>query len=238
MPGVASRETVVYNHNAAFIASPYARAGITENNPIHADMLYAALKARLAFICNVVINANKEIIYAVAGDCALAHSAGCGFLDGKCRVRGTGADIVITSNGGYPMDQNLYQAVKGMTAAEASVKKGGAIIILAEAEDGHGGEEFYNTFSREKDLNRMLASFMATPKENTRVDQWQSQIFARVLQHARVFMVTRAPADMVRGLHMTPANTIEEAVAAAEAVLGNPRAAITAIPDGVAVMVV
>ena len=238
MPGVASRETVVYNHNAEFIANQYARAGIIENNPIHNDMLYAALEAKLAFICNVVINSDKKVIYAVAGDCDQAHKEGCKFLIDKCGVSGESTDIVITTNGGYPLDQNIYQAVKGMTAAEAIVRKDGVIIMLAESADGHGGEEFYKTFSEEKDLDRMLATFMATPKEKTRIDQWQSQIFARILKHARVIYVSCMPDKMISDLHMTPADSVEEAVKLAEKMLENPEATITAIPDGIAVMVV
>jgi nickel-dependent lactate racemase len=237
MPGVASRETVMYNHNAEFIASPYARAGILAGNPIHTDMLYAALKANLGFICNVVINAKKEIVYAVAGDADLAHRNGCDFLLSKCKVGGIKSDIVITTNGGYPLDQNIYQAVKGMTAAEAAVKKDGVIIMLAKSNDGHGGEEFYKTFAGEKDLDKMLAAFMATPKEKTRVDQWQSQIFARVLKHARVIFISDAPDDMVKDLHMFPAFSIKEAMSMAENMLGNPNASVAAIPDGVAVIV-
>lgn len=238
LPGVASRETVIYNHNAEFIAHPCARTGIVKNNPIHTDMLYACRAAGLAFICNVVLNAEKEIIYAVAGDCDLAHVEGREFLAGKCQVNRATADIVITTNGGYPLDQNIYQAVKGMTAAEATVRKGGVIIMLAKSNDGHGGEEFYKTFAEEKDLDRMLDTFLQTPKEKTRIDQWQSQIFARVLQHAHVVYVSDAPDKMVRDLHMTPAKNLEQAMHIAEDFLENKKATITVIPDGVSVMVI
>ncbi|MDR1636640.1 MAG: nickel-dependent lactate racemase [Treponema sp.] len=237
LPGIASRKTVVYNHNAEFIAHPRARTGVLEGNPIHTDMLYAARKARLDFICNVVINAQKEVIYAAAGDCDLAHRQGSEFLLDKCRADAIPADIAISTNGGYPLDQNIYQAVKGMTAAEATVRKGGVIIMLAKSNDGHGAPEFYKTFAEEKDPDRMLDTFMKTPKENTRVDQWQSQIFARVLKHARVVYVSDAPDGMVRDLHMIPAHSLEEALKLAGETLGNPRASIVAIPDGVAVMV-
>lgn len=237
MPGVTSRKTVLYNHNAQFIADPASRTGIIENNLIHRDMLYAARVARLAFICNVVINSDKEVIYAVAGDCDQAHTKGSEFLLSQCGVKGIESDIVIATNGGYPLDQNIYQAVKGMTAAEAVVRKGGVIVMLSKCNDGHGGEEFYKTFAEEKDLDRMLATFMATPSEQTRVDQWQSQIFARVLQHARVVFVSDAPDDIVSDLHMTPAHSIEEAVKIAEEMLNDPQATISAIPDGVSVIV-
>ena len=238
MPGIAGRETVIYNHNAEFIAHLNARTGIVEGNPIHNDMLFAARTAKLAFICNVVINSNKEAIFAVAGDVEEAHAVGRTFLSQRCQVERAPADIVITTNGGYPLDQNIYQAVKGMTAAEATVRKDGVIIMLARSNDGHGGEAFYRTFLEEKDLNRMLHTFMQTPNEKTRVDQWQSQIFARILQHATVIYVSEAPDGMVETLRMIPAKTLEEAMAKAETILQNPTATITAIPDGIAVMVV
>jgi nickel-dependent lactate racemase len=237
LPGIASRKTVVYNHNAEFVAHPQARTGIIEGNPIHTDMLYASRVIGLAFICNVVINAEKKVIFAAAGDCDLAHRQGTDFLSSKCGVTASPADIAISTNGGYPLDQNIYQAVKGMTAAEATVKKGGVIIMLSKSNDGHGAPEFYKTFAEEKDLDRMLATFMKTPKELTRVDQWQSQIFARVLQHARVIYISDAPDEMVRECHMIPVHSIEEAVHMAEDMLGKKDASIVAIPDGVAVMV-
>jgi nickel-dependent lactate racemase len=237
LPGVAGRATVLYNHNAGFIAHPKARAGIVEGNPIHIDMLYAARTAALAFICNVVINAAKDIIYAAAGDCELAHKAGREFLLDKCRVEPHPADIAITGNGGYPLDQNIYQAVKGMTAAEATVRPGGVIIMLAKSNDGHGGAEFYKTFAEEKDLDRMLDAFMKTPETETRVDQWQSQIFARVLKHAALIYISDAPDGMVRELHMIPAHSIPEALDLAERILDKPHASIVAIPDGVSVIV-
>jgi nickel-dependent lactate racemase len=236
-PGIASRKAVVYNHNAEFIAHPAARTGVIEGNPIHIDMLYAARKARLEFICNVIINAAKEVIYAVAGDCDLAHRTGREFLLSKCLVAPIPADIVISTNGGYPLDQNIYQAVKGMTAAEATVKKGGVIIHLAKSDDGHGAPEFYKTFAEEKNLDRMLDTFMKTPRESTRVDQWQSQILARVLKHAKVIYISDAPDEMVRNLHMIPAHSIDEAVKMAEKIVEDPNASITVIPDGISVIV-
>lgn len=238
LPGVANRETVLYNHNAEFIAHGKARTGVLEGNPIHNDMLHAAKTAKLAFICNVVINSGKEVIYAVAGDVEKAHVQGCQFLASKCQVGSIPADIVISTNGGYPLDQNIYQAVKGMTAAEATVKPGGVIVMVAKSNDGHGGEEFYKTFAEEKNLERMMQTFLATPKAKTRVDQWQSQIFARVLMKATVVYVSDAPDEMVEALHMVPAHSLEEAVEKAENILQNKEASILAIPDGVSVMVI
>lgn len=237
LPGIASRATVMYNHNAEFINNEKARTGILDGNPIHVDMLYAARAARLDFIVNVVINADKEIIYAVAGDCDLAHREGCKFLESQCKVNKIMSDIVISTNGGYPLDQNIYQAVKGMTAAEATVNDGGVIIMIAKSNDGHGGDHFYKSFKEEKNVDNMLKVFLETPREKTIPDQWQSQIFARVLKKAKVIYVSDAPDDMVSDLHMIPAHSVEEAIAKADEILGKKDSKITVIPDGVSVIV-
>ncbi|MCI8513526.1 MAG: nickel-dependent lactate racemase [Lachnospiraceae bacterium] len=240
LPGVASRVTVCYNHNAEFIDSPYARTGVIEGNPIHEDMLYAARAAHLAFICNVVVSAAHEVLFAVAGDCDRAHVAGRNFLLQYCQVDKIPADIVISTNGGYPLDQNIYQAVKGMTAAEATVNEGGVIIMVAKSSDGHGAPVFYETFKNEADDQKLMDQFRATPKEKTIPDQWQSQIFVRLLQRATVIYISDAEDEMVKNLHMVPAHSMEEAIAKADEILaakGKKDSKITVIPDGVSVIV-
>lgn len=182
----------------------------------------------------------KKVVYAVAGDPFQAHEKGCHFLSEYCGVAGKQAHIVITSNGGYPLDQNIYQAVKGMTAAEACVQNGGVIIMLAKSEDGHGGESFYKTFREEKNVEKLMGLFLETEPEKTAVDQWQSQIFARVLLKAKVIYVSDAPDDVVECLHMVPAHSIEEALRLADEYLlktGIENGDILVIPDGVSVMV-
>lgn len=237
LPGIASRTTVLANHCSKFIASDKARTGIIDGNPIHEDMIFAAETAKLAYIVNVVINAEKKVIHAVAGDIRAAHKAGCDFLDKYCCVKATPADIAVSTNGGYPLDQNIYQAVKGMTAGEATVKEGGVIIMCADSSDGHGGESFFNCFKEEKDLARMTQRFLDTPQDKTLPDQWEAQVFARVLTHARVVYVSNAPDEMIREMHMTPAHSMSEALKIAEEILGNPNASVAVVPDGVSVAV-
>ena len=261
LPGVVAREVVLGNHNGAFIDDPHSRTGVLEGNRIHEDMLYAAKKVGLAYIVNVVLNAEHEVIYAVAGDVEKAHEAGCAFLASHCCVglpeagesvsgnyenpdtagraaaRGRFADIVITSNGGYPLDQNVYQAVKGMTAAEAAVRPGGVIIMASKCADGCGGDVFYRTFKENKDPAALIREFVATPAANTKIDQWQSQIFARVLCRASVIFISDMPDDIVRDFHMIPAGSVEEALRMADQILGRPDGTITVIPDGVGVYV-
>ena len=152
LPGIASKVTVLANHCSDFINSPNARTGILQGNPIHEDMLYAAKAAKLAFICNVVIDADKKVIAAFAGDREKAHYAGADFEMKLAGVKPVPADIVITTNGGYPLDQNIYQSVKGMTAAEATCKEGGVIIDVSSCSDGHGGEDFYNNLKNAESI--------------------------------------------------------------------------------------
>lgn len=111
LPGIASRTTVLANHCAEFIAHDRARTGVLEGNPIHKDMVFAAEKAKLAFIINVVIDSEKKIINAFAGHYNEAHIKGTEFAAELAGVKAKHADIVITTNGGYPLDQNIYQAV-------------------------------------------------------------------------------------------------------------------------------
>lgn len=238
LPGVASRTTVLANHCSEFIAHPRSRTGVLEGNLIHEDMVWAAREAKLAFIVNVVIDENKDTIFAVAGDAVEAHKAGCEFLSSLCKVDAIPSDIVISTNGGYPLDQNIYQAVKGMTAAEASVKEGGVIIMLAKSNDGHGGEDFYHQMADEPDAQKTLNLFLSRGRNETEPDQWQTQIFIRILLKATVIYVSDAPDEIVEGLHMVPAHSLEEALEKAEKIVGKADASITAIPDGVGVMVI
>lgn len=236
LPGICARKTVMANHCSAFIDDPKSRTGILDGNPIHKDMLAAARMAKLAFICNVVLDADKKVIFASAGDCDLAQRAGADFILARSQVKAQLADIVISTNGGYPLDQNVYQSVKGMTAAEATVKEGGVIIMCSKANDGHGGTSFWKTFRDEKSIDNMLARFRRTAPEDTIPDQWQSQIFARILQKARVIYISDADDALIRDFHMTPAHSVKEALEEADRLLGY-KGTVTVIPDGIGVIV-
>ena len=233
LPGIAARETVYANHCSQFIDDPHARAGILEGNPIHRDMVWAARKAGLAYIVNVVLGGKGQVIGAFAGDFDEAHRAGTEFLASLCQKEAPEADIVVTSNNGYPLDQNIYQAVKGMSTAEVACRKGGVIVIAARCEDGNGGEVFWRTFQEEKDPKVIMDNILATPQDKTQADQWQSQVFARVLMKCRVVVVSQAPDEMVRDLHMTPAHSLEEGLRLAQEMLGEPQAKILVVPQGI-----
>ena len=239
LPGSASRATVLANHCAEFIASPKARTGILDGNPIHADMIYAAREANMAFILNVVLDGDKKIVAAFAGDTDAAHRAGCDFVGRHVLVKAAPADIVVTSNNGYPLDQNVYQAVKSMTAAEASCRKGGVIICACECRDGHGGQDFADTFKEIPTARGVMDQILSRSRAETEPDQWQIQIFCRVLMHATVIMITGpgAPREMIEKLNMKWAATLDEAMRMAEEIVGKPDAEVTIIPDGIGVIV-
>lgn len=237
LPGVASKETVLANHCGEFIAHPNARTGIIEGNPMHKDMVYAAEQAGLAFILNVAINEDKEIINAFAGDFKTAHKQGTDFVAELAGVKAVPADIAITTNGGYPLDQNIYQAVKGMTAAEATCKEGGVIIIAAECSDGHGGDAFYNTFCEAESVKEIRENIASRDRTETVPDQWESQILARILDRFEVIMITAAPEKMVEDMYMHKAESMDQAIRMAEGLLDNDKPEITVIPDGVGVIV-
>lgn len=232
LPGVASRQTVYANHCSAFIDDPHARAGILEGNPIHRDMVWAARKASLAFIVNAVIDSKKRAIASFAGDCEQAHLAGTRFLASLCQSPSIVADVVVTSNNGYPLDQNIYQAVKGMSTAEVACREGGVIIMAAQCADGIGGDVFYETFLQNRDAAAIMEQILAVPQEETVADQWQSQVFARVLMKCKVIFVSDAPDEIVKDFHMIPAHSMEEALAMADRLLGR-EGTVTVIPEGI-----
>ncbi|MBO5912821.1 MAG: nickel-dependent lactate racemase [Clostridia bacterium] len=237
LPGVCGRKTVLANHCAEFIADKNARTGILDGNPIHKDMLWAAETAGLKYVVNVVLNAEKQAIYAVAGDTFEAHKKGVEFLCEQCGAKAQPADIVLTTNGGYPLDQNVYQSIKGMTAGEATVKDGGVIIMLSKCNDGVGGDHFYHQMADEKDVNKIMSELMSRGRLETLPDQWMTQILSRILLKASVIYVSEMDDKTVSEMHMIPAKNLDDAMKKAREILNKEQVTVTAIPDGVAVVV-
>jgi len=185
----------------------------------------------------LLIDSEKKVIAAVAGDLEKAHEEGCALSRKLTQVPAVEADIAITSNGGYPLDQNVYQAVKGMTAAEACVKQGGAVIMCAALGDGAGGDEFYHWFADRENPQAVARDIEKIPPEETRMDQWEAQMLARVLCKASCYFVTEPEnKEMIENMHMHWAPDVDTALAMARKQLGE-NATVTVIPDGVGVIV-
>ena len=241
LPGIASRTTVLANHCSAFIAHPDARAGKLDNNPIHADMIFAAETAGLAFILNVVLDDEKRIVHAFSGHFNKAHRAGCSWLSDYARIPRIPGDIIITSNSGYPLDQNVYQAVKGMSTAEICCRGKGVIIIASACSEGHGGEAFYRYLKEAESPAAILEMVSRIPPEKTLPDQWQFQILAGILARFKVILVTdMADHRMIQDMKITPAGNLETAMSLArEHCLsqGIAEPEIVVIPDGVGVVI-
>lgn len=236
-PGVCSQETVNANHSFKAIASPYAMTGVLENNPIHKDMVFGARAMHLAFIFNVALDAEKRIIAAFAGDMEEAHHAGCDFIRMLSQCPKVSGDIVITSNGGYPLDQNLYQTPKAVSTAEACAGEGAVLIMCAGCADGMGGDYFEKLIvaGTPAEIEEKLS---AIPPEKTIPEQWCAQIYARILKkHSVILVTTYLDHNTVRKANLIPASSPDEALAMAYAMKGAD-ARVVVIPDGVAVLAV
>lgn len=237
LPGISSYKTIMANHSGEFINDKHSRTGNLHHNMVHHDMVYAARKAGLKFILNVVLDEDKHIIGSFAGDLEAAHKQGTDFVSELAGVKAIKSDIAITTNGGYPLDQNIYQAVKGMTAAEATNKQNGTIIIVAGCRDGHGGDGFYHNIADVADPQEFLDKAINTPRLETVPDQWTSQILARILVNHHVIVVSDlVEPSLITNMHMELATSIDDALASAFNREG-PAAQVTVIPDGLGVIV-
>ena len=232
LPGICSSATVLGNHCGPFIAHPAARTGNLVQNPIHRDMEAAAALARLQYIVNVVIDEEKKTAAAFAGEFRQAHAAGVAFLRRYCETAPVFGDVVVTTNGGAPLDQNLYQCVKGLTAAEATANPGAAIILCAEMADGIGGAQFYQDMKACASPAQLYAAFASRPQAQTVPDQWQTQILCRVLMKHRVIFVTRPEMQAaIEDMKLEYAPDLQTALAMADS------GSRTFIPDGVSVCI-
>ena len=238
LPGVCGYHTVLGNHCAKFISSPNARTGVLQDNPIHKDMLAAAEMAKLAFIVNVVLDGEKNVAKAVAGHPEYAHAEGVAFLKNQCKVKPEiPGDIVITSNGGAPLDQNMYQAVKGLTAAEAAAAPGAVLIMCASCSDGSGGEDFYRELHECKSAKDLYEEIQLRAQNETVPDQWEVQILVRVLSSFRMILVCDEEfRQMANEMKIETADSLEEAFERAKAEKGADAHTVV-IPDGVSVIV-
>ncbi|MGX8702434.1 nickel-dependent lactate racemase [Caproiciproducens sp.] len=238
LPGVCDQVTVLGNHCSEFIASPYARTGVLDGNPLHRDMLAAAKMAHLAYIVNVIIDEDKRVAAAFAGDAVTAHRRGCDLLLKYCQVQPEKrGDIVISSNGGYPLDQNIYQSVKGLTAAEAAAAPGAVLIMVSSCSDGHGGESFYHALRDCVSPQNLTEQILATPQDRTRPDQWEFQILCRVLcKHPVIFVTEPAQRKTIEDMKIAWAPDVDTALKEARGIKGAD-AHLVVIPNGISVMV-
>ncbi len=231
LPGIVDAETVMDNHAPDMIAHEKSTWAVTQGNPIWEEMYRIAQATRPTFLLNVTLNKNKEITGVFAGDLTAAHVAGMEFVRRKAmQPVSEPFDVVLTSNSGYPLDLNLYQAVKGMSAAAQIVKQGGDIIIAAECWDGLPTHGEYARLLREADSIEALYQHVMTPGFRSQ-DQWQVLIQAKIQMKANVHVYAGGLSDAeLREAKVIPCRSVEQTLAAILA--RQPHARIAVLPEG------
>jgi nickel-dependent lactate racemase len=232
MPGMAGQRTVLGNHDAGMVGHPKASWGITWGNPIWEEVREVALSVGQIFLANVTLNRDKQITGVFAGDLDAAHAAGCAFVKETAMVPTPHPfDIVITTNSGYPLDLNLYQSVKGMSAAAQVVRQGGAIIVAADCWDGIPDHGLYGQLLREADSPQALLDTVCAPGF-LKQDQWQAQIQALIQLKADVYVRTdNLTNDQIEMALFRPSQRIEDTVTDLLGKYGS-QAKICVLPEG------
>jgi nickel-dependent lactate racemase len=232
LPSLAGMESVFSNHGIEMIAHPEATWGVTEGNPIWEEMREVALRTNPTFLLNVALNIRREITGVFAGELLAAHAKGCIFVkeNAMCAVSQP-YDIVLTTNSGYPLDQNLYQSVKGMSAASQIVRDGGSILIAAECEDGLPDHGQYAALLREAGSIRGVIDLISKPGFSAQ-DQWQVQIQAKIQSRAEVYVYSDGLTDrQIEQALFIPCRNLEDTLARVLEKSG-PAARICVIPEG------
>ena len=232
LPSLAGSESVFSNHGLEMIAHPQAAWGITTGNPIWEEMSEVALRTDPTFTLNVAINTQQEITAVFAGDMLEAHSLGCAYVKRNAMVAVDASyDIVITTNSGYPLDQNLYQSVKGMSAASQIVQEGGAIVIATACEDGLPHHGRYASLLAEAGTPQGILDLISQPGFSVQ-DQWQVQIQAQIQRRAEVYVYSDGLTDdQIQQALFLPCRDIEATVAHLQERYG-PQARICVMPEG------
>lgn len=212
MPGIAGIDTILHFHGAQLVGDPNSTWGLIEGNPVQEEATEIALMCKPDFMFNVTLNGDKEITHFFAGDVITAHREGCEFVRNHAM---TGCaepfDIVLTTNSGYPLDQNLYQAVKGMSAAQKIVKQGGAIICAAECSDGLPDHGNFAAILQMRNTPQEILEMINDPSFRM-FDQWQAQKQAMVQSWADVYVYSSLSEEQVSRALLKPVHSIERTI--------------------------
>lgn len=231
LPGIADLESIMDNHSSLMIGNDRSIWAVTQGNPIWEEMFAVASATKPAFMLNVALNKDKQISGVFAGEMKMAHSAGIEFVRQKAMAPvNQPFDVVITSNSGYPLDLNLYQAVKGMSAAAQIVRQGGDIILAAECWDGLPNHGLYSRLLQEASSITELYHNIMTPGFRCQ-DQWQAQIQAKIQMKANVHVYAGGLSHQeLADAKVIPSNSIEGTLACI--LERKPDASIAVLPEG------
>jgi len=229
-PGLAGLETVMHLHNAERIAHPHATFGVIEGNPVHDDVREISRLTGVDFALDVTLNCDQQITQAFAGELFAEHAAACRIAR-RNAMRPVPApfDVVVTTNSGYPLDQNLYQTVKGMSAAARIVRPGGTIVCAAECRDGIPSHGAYGEILASRASPADLLEMIMSPGYS-RPDQWQVQIQAQIQLKARVLVKAGCLSDaQIRAAHLEPIESVGDTV---RELLGSGNRTLCVLPQG------
>lgn len=231
VPGVAGIKTMMHLHNAQMIGDARSTWAKLDGNPVQGEIREAVAMAPPHFMVNVALNSRRAITAVWAGHYIQAHEVGCQFVSQHAtRAVDDVFDIVITTNSGYPLDQNLYQAVKGMSAAARIVRPGGAIICAAECSDGVPDHGNYKDLLQMRGTPHDLLALIESP-DFACYDQWQAQSQALVQRKAEVYLRSSLPDDTVRDAMLTPIHDLESTLADLLQRFG-PNVRVAVLPEG------
>lgn len=234
-PGILGQRSIQFFHSPALLESPRADYGILAGNPVHEEALYVARKVGVDFIVNAALDSQQRVAKVSAGDLEAAWLHCVSFLEmhGRATVQQR-FDIVITSNGGYPLDRNYYQAVKGLAAAARIVRPGGIIILAAECRDGLGSDDFrralrtFTTFRKRDEYLDYIAQ-----EDNWAIDQWEVEVLSKVLQQvSAVFLYSPGISREEKSWTCAePVSSVEKGLEEARRRLGKG-ATVAILPNG------
>jgi lactate racemase len=220
-----------FAHSPRLLESRFCSAGIIKKNPLHEFSLEAAKMARVEFMLNVTLDRKKQITGVFAGDLEGAHDKGVEFCRKHAQVEiEKPAEIVITTNAGYPLDQDFYQTVKGMVSALPAVRPGGTIIIASECSKGMGSENFRRMLFEMQDMDSFIEKI--SKPENFRVDQWEVEELVKALRVAKIKVFSEGvEAEDLRKSHVEPLKSVEQGIEESLKEYGDD-ATIIAVPSG------
>jgi nickel-dependent lactate racemase len=230
-PAVADIASIMRYHDARTIGDPRSTWGLLEGNPTQAIIRHNGSLLPLDFCVNVTLNRRREITRFFCGDPIAAHEAGCAFSKQTAMVACDRAfPIVVTTNSGYPLDQNLYQAVKGMSAAAQVVEEGGYIAVAARCNDGFPEHGNFKKLLFDHASPRAVLDTIEAPGFSL-YDQWEAQLLALIRLKARVGLRSELPPGDVRRAYLEPIEDVAAAVAQERARVG-VHAPVAILPEG------
>ena len=230
IPGVAALTSVMSNHGVTNIGDPNAAFGITLGNPLWEELRDVALRVGPSFLLNVTLNETRKITQVFAGDLIEAHRQGYEYVRASAmQPQAEAFDVVVTSNSGYPLDQNLYQGVKGMSAGVRILKPGGLLILACECREGVPARSPMDQLLRSAgSIEEVLGRLMSG---ETKPEQWQAQIQALIQRRARVVVYSSLPEEVLRACHLEPCRDIRVAVSQELNRLGG-KGRVAVLPQG------